>query len=99
MTEVAKEAAVKEALEETGLIIKKPQLVVKANAGATVEWDLYYFLVNGYAKSPAGQHLEYGEDIETVWLTANELRQAIANNQMQEWRTVGVLLAKILPTV
>jgi 8-oxo-dGTP pyrophosphatase MutT (NUDIX family) len=93
----ASEAATKEALEETGLIIKNPQLITKANAGATVEWDLYYFLVDTYSQSPGGQELELGEDIEVTWMTADELRHAIENGEMQEWRSVGVLLAKVLP--
>ncbi len=95
----ATEAAIKEALEETGLIIKNPLLVTKANAGATVEWDLYYFRVDTYSESPKGQELEPGEDIQVTWMTGDELRQAIKNNAMQEWRTVGILLAKILPGI
>jgi len=95
--EAAKTAAVKEALEETGLIIENPRLLVKANAGATVEWDLYYFLVDSYTESPTGQELEAGEDIKVTWLAADELRQAIGNGEMQEWRSAGVLLAKVLP--
>ncbi len=97
IVEAAKMAAAKEALEETGLIIENPQLITKANAGATVEWDLYYFRVDKYTTSPGGQELEAGEDIEVAWMTADELRQAIKNGEMQEWRSVGVLLAKVLP--
>jgi 8-oxo-dGTP pyrophosphatase MutT (NUDIX family) len=96
ITEAAKQAAIKEALEETGLIIENPQLITKANAGATVEWDLYYFLVDTYTENPGGQELEDGEDIEVTWMAADELREAIENGQMQEWRSVGVLLAKVL---
>jgi 8-oxo-dGTP pyrophosphatase MutT (NUDIX family) len=91
------EAAAKEALEETGLIVKDLQLITKTNAGATVEWDLYYFRVGSYKENPEGQQLEVGEDIEVVWLTADELRKAIENGEMQEWRSAGVLLAKVLP--
>lgn len=93
----AREGAIKEALEETGLIIENPQLIAKANAGATVEWDLYYFRVDTYTQSPTGQELELGEDIEVTWMTADELRQAIEKGQMQEWRSAGILLAKVLP--
>ncbi len=97
IVEVAKQAAIKEALEETGLIVKNPRLIEKANAGATVEWDLYYFWIDDYTESPGGQELETGEDIEVTWLTAVELRTAIESGQMQEWRSVGILLAKVLP--
>ena len=95
--EAAQAAAIKEALEETGLIIEQPELITKANAGATVEWNLYYFLVDKYTESPDGQELEPGEDIEVTWLSADELRQAIENDEMREWRSIGVLLAKVLP--
>ncbi len=97
MLQAAQAAAVKEALEETGLIIEQPELIVTANAGATVEWDLYYFLVREYAESPGGQELEAGEDIEVTWLNPDALRQAIENGEMKEWRSAGVLLAKVLP--
>jgi 8-oxo-dGTP pyrophosphatase MutT (NUDIX family) len=99
MVAAAIEAAIKEAREETGLIIKNPQIIAKANAGATVEWDLYYFQVNEYEEDPGGQALEAGEDIEVTWLTADELKHAIQHGQMQEWRSVGVLLAKVLPNI
>jgi 8-oxo-dGTP pyrophosphatase MutT (NUDIX family) len=95
----ATEAAIKEALEETGLIIKNPKLITKANAGATVEWDLYYFLADTYTESPGGQELEDGEDIEVAWMTASELRRAIEDGEMREWRSAGILLAKVLPAL
>lgn len=95
--QAAIKAAKKEALEETGLIVADLSLITKANAGATVEWDLYYFSVSKFTESPSGQELEAGEDIEVVWLTAKELRRAIENGEMQEWRSVGVLLAMVLP--
>jgi len=92
----AKAGAIKEAREETGLIIKSPELLTKANAGATVEWDLYYFLVRDYEDAD-GQKLEHGEDIKVNWMTPAEITAAIKNGQMQEWRSVGVLLGLVLP--
>lgn len=95
--EAAKEAAVKEVLEETGLIVKNIEFLTKANAGATVEWDLYYFLVNEHEDNPEGQKLEPGEDITVSWMDPSEIRQAILAGTMQEWRSVGVLLGLVLP--
>ena len=97
IAEAAEEAAKKEALEETGLIVQSMRLLTKANAGATVEWDLYYFLVDQYEVSPDGQKLEIGEDIEVTYMAADEIREAIRKGQMQEWRSVGVLLGLVLP--
>jgi 8-oxo-dGTP pyrophosphatase MutT (NUDIX family) len=84
-------------LEETGIIVHDPELITKANSGATVEWDLYYFLVTKYEEHPDGQQLEHGEDIAIAWVTPKELRDAIASGHMNEWRSVGVLLGLILP--
>ena len=95
----AKEAAIKEALEEAGIVIKNPKLITVAKAGATVEWDLYYFKVTDFEKHNDGQQLEQGEDIEVTWMTPDELRHAIESGKMKEWRTVGVLLAKVLPVL
>jgi len=95
--EAAKKAAIKEGMEETGLEIRNPELVTITHAGATVEWDLYYFSVRDYSELPTGQQLELGEEITVSWLSATEVRSAIADGQMQEWNSVGVLLGLVLP--
>lgn len=97
MAEAATEAAAKEAREETGLIIKDPELITVAKAGATVEWDLYYFKVTNYTERAKGQALEHGENIEVTWMTPAEIVKAIGFGDMQEWRSVGVLLGQVLP--
>lgn len=99
ITEAAAEAATKEALEETGLVVRNPELITVAHDGATVEWDLYYFKVQDYDEHPEGQQLEHGEDIETVFMSPDVVRQAITNGDMQEWRSVGVLLGTVLPAL
>ena len=93
----AKEAATKEGSEEVGVTVSNLSLLTKATAGATVEWDLYYFMTSDYQENASGQNLEHGEQIERVQLSAPEIRQAINNGEMQEWRSVGVLLALVLP--
>lgn len=97
MLELARKTAIKESLEETGLHIENPEFIIKAIDGATVEWDLYYFLVKSYTTSETGQELEYGEDITITWMSPAEIKQAIAQGHMQEWRSVGVLLGLIFP--
>ncbi len=97
MVVAAREAAAKEALEETGLLVSNLELITKATAGATVEWDLYYFLVDTYSENPGGQQLEHGEDIEVTWMSLSDIRKALARGEMQEWRSVGVLLGMVLP--
>ena len=93
----ATEAAIKEGSEEVGVTVRNLRLLTKATAGATVEWDLYYFMTDEYTENANGQNLENGEQIERVYLTAKEIRQAITAGEMQEWRSVGVLLGIVLP--
>ena len=97
--EAATEAAKKEALEETGLIVKNLELATVAKAGATVEWDLYYFIVRDYEAHVDGQQLETGEDIEVTWLSPYEIIEAVLNGHMNEWRSVGVMLGLVLPCI
>jgi 8-oxo-dGTP pyrophosphatase MutT (NUDIX family) len=93
----SKEAAIKEGSEEVGVTINSLELLTKATAGATVEWDLYYFITSDYKEKVEGQELGTGEQIERVELDPSEIRQAISNGEMQEWRSVGVLLGLVLP--
>lgn len=97
--QAASEAAKKEAIEETGLIVDDLELITIANAGATVEWDLYYFLVRSFTPNPNGQQLELGEDIEITWMDINAIKEAIYSGNMAEWRSVGVLLGLVIPMI
>ncbi|OGL31072.1 hypothetical protein A3F37_04340 [Candidatus Saccharibacteria bacterium RIFCSPHIGHO2_12_FULL_41_12] len=97
MVEEAIRGAKKEAVEETGLIVNDLKLLTIARAGATVEWDLYYFEVRNFGEHPDGQQLEHGEDVEVTWMGAQELKDAIERGEMHEWRSVGVLLGLVLP--
>ena len=93
------DAAKREALEETGLVVNNLELITVANAGATVEWDLHYFLTRDYEVDPLGQQLKGGEDIEIAWLSLDEIVEAIENGEMSEWRSVGVLLGLVIPKI
>lgn len=99
MLAAASEAAIAEGVQETGHIVRDPTLVTVAGAGATVEWDLYYFLADDYEENPSGQELELGEDIELAWLSTTEIREAISRGEMQEMRSVGVLLGMVIPQI
>lgn len=92
----AKAGAIKEAREEAGIVVNDLELITVSKAGATVEWDLYYFLIKNYEEHPEGQALEHGEDISIVWMTIDEIKKAIKQKQMQEWRSTGVLLGIVL---
>lgn len=84
-------AAKKEAREEVGIEPELIQHVATSRCGATVEWDLYYFLVDQY-KTLSSQHLESGEDITVEWLNFEEVTKLCLSGKMQEDRSVAVLL-------
>ncbi|MFJ9804275.1 NUDIX hydrolase [Streptomyces wuyuanensis] len=97
MTEAAEEAVVREGREEVGLAITHPELITVARAGATVEWDLYYFLVREFTEEPEGAQPEEGEHITPVWMSPEDVVSAIQEGRMSEWRSVGVLLGLVFP--
>ena len=99
MLDAAREAAKKEALEETGMIVDNLELATIANAGSTVEWDLYYFVTGNYEVHGDGQQLEHGEDIEVTWASVEEIKVAVQEQRMDEWRSVGVLLGLVIPSL
>ncbi len=83
-------AAKKECEEETGIIPITLKLLEITKAGATIEWDLYYFLIDSFLKSK--QKLELGEQIKVQWFSFREALELCLNNQIKEDRSVGVLL-------
>lgn len=92
----ATEAVIKEVKEEVGLVSKNPKLMKISKAGATVEWDLYYFLITDFEDNANGQELEEGEDISFGWYTVEEVKKICSTGQMKEDRSVGVLLSYLL---
>ena len=99
MLDAAREAAKKEALEETGMIVDNLELATIANAGSTVEWDLYYFVTSNYEVHGDGQQLEHGEDIVVTCASIEEIKVAVQEQLMDEWRSVGVLLGLVIPSL
>ncbi len=96
LTDYATEAVVKEVREEVGLLAKNPKLLKVSKAGATVEWDLYYFLISDFEKNKNGQELEDGEDISFGWYSFAEVKDICVSGKMKEDRSVGVLLAYLI---
>jgi len=52
ISEAAKEGAIKEAREEVGVEVKDISFLHKSVCGATVVWDLYYFVVKDFNQVP-----------------------------------------------
>ncbi len=94
LLDAAKEAASMEAFEEAGIVVKNIEHYHTAHSGATVEWDMYYFLVSEFEEGE--QHLESGEDIEKFWLSFSEAKKICVEGKVREDRTLGVLLGFLL---
>lgn len=91
INEAARVAAAKECREETGLEPIEMEHFYTSHAGATVQWDLHYFVVSKFEELSDGQSLEDGEVIETQWVTFQEARDLVKGSRMKEDRSIGVL--------
>ncbi|MDA8596806.1 NUDIX domain-containing protein [Candidatus Pacebacteria bacterium] len=95
MKTAAHTAALKELAEETGLTSQSLKLVSVSHAGATVEWDLYYYLVQEFTEVSSGQSLEAGEEIEVLWLPKERVRDLCLHGDVKEDRSVAAILKYI----
>lgn len=87
----------KEVLEEIGLVVKSQKLIKVSHAGAGVIWDLFYYEVDDYEVSSTGAKLEENEFVDGyVFKTFDEIIKMCENHEINEERTVGVLLSYIL---
>jgi ADP-ribose pyrophosphatase len=90
ISEVAKDAAVREAREEVGVQVKDISFLHRSVCGATVVWDLFYFVVNDFVQTE--QELEDGEDISFAFYSKDEVRAMCLDGQVSEERSALVLL-------
>lgn len=84
-------AAISEAREELGIEVNELELQYISRAGATIEWDLYYFLVKQF-EDLGEQNLETGEEIERIWLQKDEVKQMCLDSRIDEERSAIALL-------
>lgn len=92
----AEKAAKNECQQETGLIPKSLEHITTSKAGATIEWDLLYFLIKDFEKSEKWQELEDWEDIATERKTREEVKKLCLDWSINEDRTVWILLKFLL---
>lgn len=88
----AERAAVRELREETGLVPTSLRFLYRSACGATVDWDLYYFLVDAFDCAAGGQALESGESIEPFWAERREAAAMCLDGRISEERSALVLL-------
>lgn len=90
IAESAKAAAIKEAGEEVGIKITDLNFIHKSVCGATVTWDLFYFIVKNFEES--SQNLEHGEDITIEQVSLEKAEQMCLDGTISEERSALILL-------
>lgn len=89
---LAEAAGRRELAEETGLTAEVLRLVHRSVCGATVDWDLYYFIVDAFDMAESGQMLESGENIEPFWVERREAEAMCLDGCIGEERSALILL-------
>ncbi|MEK7091127.1 MAG: NUDIX domain-containing protein [Patescibacteria group bacterium] len=84
-------AAKKEAEEEAGIRTEDIKHFATSTCGATMRWDLFYFVVAKFTALDE-QSLGEGENIETNWFTFSQAREMCLSGQISEDRSAAVLL-------
>ena len=88
--EPAVERAKIEAKEETGIVANNARHIHTSVNGATVTWDLLYFVIDDWKRGK--QQLEAGEDISVEWFDFAEASEIALSGAMHEDRSAAVLL-------
>ncbi|MCB9809383.1 NUDIX hydrolase [Candidatus Peribacteria bacterium] len=97
MTAYAEEAVRREAREEAGVDVQSLRLLGVSHCGATMVWDLYYYVVEQFQQLPH-QQLEAGESITVQWFSIDEVYAMCMNGAVSEERSALVLL-RFIPTL
>lgn len=92
VTAAAEQKAREEALEEAGVVANKVTPYHVSVVGATVEWDLHYFVIDEFTISDTGQKLEHGENITLDWYEYEKARDMCLDGMISEERSALVLL-------
>ncbi len=88
---LAQAAAQREGKEEAGIHGGTYTLLEVSKAGASVEWDLFYFLVTGASVGDRELIEEEIGDIETVVLSPEEIFEKLKNREIKEGRSADIL--------
>lgn len=91
IVEEAKKAAIREARQETGVLVDHIEFFAKSICGATVVWDLFYFIVDKFHMAE-GQQLEEGELIEVNWFSLSRAKEIALSDKMKDERSAAILL-------
>lgn len=91
MVPEAEVSARREAVEEAGVTGGEYTLLAHSRAGASVEWDLYYFLVQGGVIGNQELTEEEIGKITACFVSYKDLQTALKTGAIQEDRSAAVL--------
>jgi len=86
------ENAAKREAEEVGIKVSSLNLYETSKVGATVIWDLLYFIVDAYELLGKGKNLERGESIETIEVGTEDVKMMCLSGKIKEERSALILL-------
>jgi ADP-ribose pyrophosphatase len=89
-------AAFLEGKEELGISIEVATLLRKSSAGATIDWDLYFFRVDSFVALESGPQPESTELLTVEWHDPSSILRLIEDGNFSEDRSIGVLLQEML---
>lgn len=93
---LSKRAATRELAEETGLSAdhQSLELIAKSVCGATIEWDLYYYLLRLDGEAPICPPgvTEEGECISAAYHTVSDIVRFFLSGEICEDRSAAVLI-------
>lgn len=100
LTTHIEKALVREVFEEVNINVYSYQLFACSNNGFTVEWDLYYYIVDEFEliefdNSKIKRRNEY-EYTQSCWVDYTTVLQYCMENKISEDRSVGVIMKFLL---
>jgi ADP-ribose pyrophosphatase len=87
----AQAAATREAREEVGIDVKSLELMGVSTCGATVKWDLFFFVARDFAQLNTVDH-ESGEDLTHDWYDFKTVQAMCLDGRIDEERSAIQLL-------
>jgi len=93
-TELILDAAQRELQEEAQITSNDLQIIHRSTSGSSVTWDLFYITAENISKYENTHH-ELEPIISGSWFAISDVRDMCMNKQIQEDRSVAVLLRYI----
>lgn len=87
MLDLAKRAAKRELEEETGFQALQLEFIAISKCGATIQWDLYYFLCTSWLLPKEEFQTQEGEDISVVWENYSNAKHFCLDGTISEERS------------